>query len=688
MRIFKSIWIAALLLCFTVVKAQETNRSAEEALIRATIMNYIEGTANGEPDKLKKTFHPDFNLYTVDDDNRMLARSGEKYISNVQEGKKANRLGRIISVDHEGNAATAKAEIIVPGWRVFTDYFLLLKYEGSWKIVQKSYTWRDYLDADQPTDQNRSVDSLFSEFDRADHPAVAALVIHKGEVIYKKAMGSAQLDNQIPATTSTKFQLGGMSKHFTAFATLLLEEKGKLSLTDDIRNHLSYLPEYEHTITINHLLTLSSGLPDFWTLKNIAGWHRDDVLTQAHVREIVSKLTPAFTPGDDYTYSNTDHWLLAEIIAKISGQSFPEFMKQEVFNPLEMENTLVVDDFEQYIPNAAASYEPVRNGGFKRSALNYGINGPTNVYASIDDLLKWEMNLLEPKIGSTKLVNKLYEACLLNNGNTMDPAFGRITYGQQLIHKERGVPKAYQTGTLGGYSSSIFKFMEDEFTVIVLSSGIPYNGYLGMQSAYLFIEDQFTEPARTNFAELKTLKLSEKQLKKYESIYWNERSGYSREIAVENDTLRYVRTDGRASSLLPVEKDKFQMMIGGDEKIFVSFSDNKEAKTMAFTQGEASPIQFESITPISASANELNNLVGIYYCESLNTVYELSVENNKLVASNMKAGKVIFNPILEGVFESNSWFFPRIQFKEDKSGFHLNSEEVRYLFFRRLDTIN
>ena len=121
---------------------QENNKS-EIKEISETIMLYIDGTANGEPDKLKTAFHPDFNLYTITNDTLWI-RSGKKYIANVKKGVKKNRIGRIISIDYENDAAIAKAEILIPNWRIFTDYFLLLKYEGTWKIVHKSYTWREY----------------------------------------------------------------------------------------------------------------------------------------------------------------------------------------------------------------------------------------------------------------------------------------------------------------------------------------------------------------------------------------------------------------------------------------------------------------------------------------------------------------------------------------------------------------
>ncbi|MCC6460353.1 MAG: nuclear transport factor 2 family protein [Saprospiraceae bacterium] len=130
-------------------QAQTGTSASDISQITETLMDYIEGTANGQPERLKKAFHPDFNLYTVTQADSLRIRSGKEYIANIKEGEKANRIGRIISIDYEKDAAIAKAEIVVPNWRIFTDYFLLLRYEGSWKIVQKSYTWREYPKSDE-----------------------------------------------------------------------------------------------------------------------------------------------------------------------------------------------------------------------------------------------------------------------------------------------------------------------------------------------------------------------------------------------------------------------------------------------------------------------------------------------------------------------------------------------------------
>ncbi|MFM7850557.1 MAG: nuclear transport factor 2 family protein [Flammeovirgaceae bacterium] len=144
MKFFKIVVIVLTLMRGLYVNAQTVNSKSEIELITQTLMDYIEGTAVGDPDKLKRAFHPDFKLYTVTEKDSLRIRSGKEYISGVKIGEKSNRIGRIISIDYEKDAAIAKAEIVIPNWRIFTDYFLLLKYEGSWKIVQKSYTWREY----------------------------------------------------------------------------------------------------------------------------------------------------------------------------------------------------------------------------------------------------------------------------------------------------------------------------------------------------------------------------------------------------------------------------------------------------------------------------------------------------------------------------------------------------------------
>jgi len=124
------------------LNAQDQAVPSDFSQIESTLMDYIEGTANGQPERLQKAFHPDFNLYSVNQNDSLRIWKGQDYINGIKVGEKNSRVGRIISIDFEKDAAIAKAEILIPGWRVFIDYFMLIKYQGDWKIIHKSYTSR------------------------------------------------------------------------------------------------------------------------------------------------------------------------------------------------------------------------------------------------------------------------------------------------------------------------------------------------------------------------------------------------------------------------------------------------------------------------------------------------------------------------------------------------------------------
>lgn len=136
------IWAALLLgACSpSEVSQGQTDADIERPLIEATLMDYIEGTSNGQPDRLRRAFHPDFNLYSVNSDGSLRTWTGEDYISNITPGKKNSRVGKVLSIDYDKDVAIAKAEILIPGNRVFTDYFLMVKFDNQWQIIHKSYT--------------------------------------------------------------------------------------------------------------------------------------------------------------------------------------------------------------------------------------------------------------------------------------------------------------------------------------------------------------------------------------------------------------------------------------------------------------------------------------------------------------------------------------------------------------------
>lgn len=143
MKYAKIAFLAVMVLLQRTTFAQAPNNKSEINQIEETLIHYIEGTANGQPERLKKAFHPDFNLYSVAKDTLRVWK-GQEYSSNIKEGEKTNRIGRILFIDIENDAAIAKVEILMPErQRIYTDYFLLLKYQGTWKIIHKSFSWKE-----------------------------------------------------------------------------------------------------------------------------------------------------------------------------------------------------------------------------------------------------------------------------------------------------------------------------------------------------------------------------------------------------------------------------------------------------------------------------------------------------------------------------------------------------------------
>ncbi len=531
--------------------------------------------------------------------------------------------------------------------------------------------------------QNPALDTLFSEVDRQDHPAVGAIAIHKGEVVYKNSFGSANLSTQAPATLDTKFRLSAISRQFTAFAILFLEEQGKLSIKDDIRKYLPMLPDYEHTITIDHLLSMTSGLSDFWQMRDLIGQHEEDVFTQEQTLKTINKLKPAFEPGEDYIYGHTDLVLLAEIVAIASGQSFPDFMKEHLFDPLGMNNTLIKSQHHQTMENVAESYMPLETG-YREVVTNSGVYGPINVYSTINDLAKWELNLLEPEIGSKVVVEKLFESVKLNSGKPIDSWNGQFAYAQQFYHWGHGVKEIYQIGFLGGHASAMFKFPDQEFTVIVLSSGMPYSGYLGMGLAEHFIGEHFFNDEPNDFSQLKTKQLSRRQLQKFAGNYWNERSGLSRKVELINDTLTYIRTDGRTSGLLPLTDNKFQMIAGG--KVYVTFEDNNGSMNMNFESATLNVDSFTRIQPVTYGDEKLEKMEGDYYNSNHGIVYTLRFEEGQLIANHPRVGDVRLSQVSENIFVGNRNLLQSIRFNEDASAFTVNSDEIRGLEFIKIQS--
>lgn len=322
---------------------------------------------------------------------------------------------------------------------------------------------------------NLQVDKIFSAWDHDDTPGCAIGVIQNGKWAYQHAYGMADIEAKAPISTQMVFYIGSVAKQFTAMSILLLVEQGKLSLSDDIRKYLPEIPDYGVLITIQNLIHHTSGIPDYlskWGQKYVdQGLNAYDYaisVNEANSLELIANQKElVFSPGERYSYSNSNYFLLAVIVKRVSGMSLRQFAEESIFKPLEMTHTQYRDAIDISIPELAVGY--IVNPDGSRSPTrqfykDYHLIGDGGLYTTLDDLFKWDQNFYSNDLGKKDphLIDQMVATQTLNNGSPNDYAFGLVkTEFQGTTEFEHG-------GGFFGYRSDMARFPEKKLTVIEL----------------------------------------------------------------------------------------------------------------------------------------------------------------------------------------------------------------------------
>lgn len=302
------------------------------------------------------------------------------------------------------------------------------------------------------------VDSLFNRIISKHTPGAAVAIIQNGIIIHKNGYGLANLKTRQPIQPETRFMLASISKQFTAMAIMILAEEGKLSYDDPLPKYFPNIPQGWKTITIKHLLTHKSGLPDrFFLIGYAEGSTNQDILDRLIKHRLLD-----FIPGEKHKYSNSGYNLLAMIVEKVSGQPFSKFLKERIFEPLEMHDTVVYDETEPIIENRATAYKPVKRGYRSNDFLLF-TTGASGIFSSIEDLFRWDKCLYTEKLVSFETLNEAFSP------HAQVSEWEYYGYGWRITGNEE-TKVVYHTGTLGGTSNIIFRVPEKRFTVIILSN--------------------------------------------------------------------------------------------------------------------------------------------------------------------------------------------------------------------------
>jgi len=308
-----------------------------------------------------------------------------------------------------------------------------------------------------------SVDLLFSEYSPLTGPGASVTIIKDGKLFYSKAYGVADLESRTPAATSTNYRLASVTKQFTAMAVLMLIDSGKLTLDSQLTDVLPGAPTYLQNVKIRHLLNHTSGIVDYEDL--IPESQTVQVLDKDVLSLLRSIDSVYFSPGLKFKYSNSGYSLLALVVESISGQSFAEFLKKNIFDPLDMNHTLAYQQGISSVDNRAYGYSRT-DSGFVRTdqSVTSAVLGDGGIYSSVDDLFQWDQALYTQSLVRPSLFEEALTPAQLNDGS-------RTTYGfGWFIEPYKTGTRFLHEGSTRGFRNAILRMPDQQLTVIILTN--------------------------------------------------------------------------------------------------------------------------------------------------------------------------------------------------------------------------
>jgi D-alanyl-D-alanine carboxypeptidase len=312
-------------------------------------------------------------------------------------------------------------------------------------------------------ERSAQVDALMNPLIQGDGPGAAVMVIQDGRVVHGKGYGLARLDTKEAVGLNTAFDISSTSKQFTAMAVMILVERGKLNYDDPLTKFFPEFPSYARTITVRHLLNHTSGLVDALNPQ----WYRKGYYPTAKdlVKMMVKEKNVRFAPGEKFEYNNAGYVLLALIVEKASGQSFARFMKENVFQPLGMNSTVILDESKPKIERMAVSYF-FEGNEFKpyQPTSDIFFYGAKGVISTLEDMYRWEQALAAEKLVKASTLKQAFTPGRLNSGTETIYGFG------WYIVKDNGLDVYEHAGGYLAYRSNIRRYPAQRLTVILLSN--------------------------------------------------------------------------------------------------------------------------------------------------------------------------------------------------------------------------
>lgn len=526
--------------------------------------------------------------------------------------------------------------------------------------------------------QSKAIDSVFTEWNKPDVPGCALGIIKDNELIYAKGYGLANMEYNIPNSASSVFRIGSTSKQFTAACIVLLAEKNKLSLNDNLKSLFPDFPEYAEKITIRNLLNHTSGIRDYLQISYLKGLGDDDFYLDENIMKwLINQSDLNFAPGEEYLYSNSGYWLLGQIVKKVTGINMAEFAKKEIFEPLGMNNTHFHNDHTKIVKNRASGYVPDSNDNYKISMTTLDMIGDGGIFTTINDIKKWDDAYYESNVLSRDFWSMMTQQGILNNGEAIDYASGL------MISKYKGLKTVRHGGAFVGFRAELLRFPEQKLSIAIFANrGDANPSRMANQVADILLKDKLIEEFanKDKNAEIDIPK-EEFQLNQLVGDY-EIQPGVVARLSIKNDSLNVLQTWNKSTyNIVKVSANRFA--IPGNENLRFTFSNLKDGftQTLSVLQGGKETIAARK-KEIDTSGINLKNYAGSYYSKELDVNYNFEIKNEILIVRIENIQSNIECTISDLDQFSTELGLIRFQRKGGHiSGFELDSGRVKNLKF-------
>jgi CubicO group peptidase (beta-lactamase class C family) len=520
--------------------------------------------------------------------------------------------------------------------------------------------------------QQSKLDSIFSAGIKDGAPGCAAAVIKDGKVIYKKAFGLANIENQVPITGETVFDIASLSKQFTGLCISKLVGEGKLKVDEDIHTYLPELPDFGKKITVGNLVHHTSGIRDWPEALETAGWHYSELADFGDIMKMVrNQRSLDFAPGSLFSYSNTNYNLLAAIVARVSGVSFRKYTDSVLFQPLGMLHTHFRDDVDEVFPKLAGSYYP-NHGKYFGLTNVLTAYGSSSLFTSLDDMVKWMSHFDQAFSAKDPDYLRMTQQVKTTAGDS-------VNYGYGIeVRFQPGLPVISHGGSWAGYRTETMYFPRQHISFIVLSNGSD-DGLIDRTCGALqklFFSKEMAALDKQLSATKNDVKVPADVLRADTGTYnWKPAQVI---IALKNDSFTFQFTGEPAYPLHAVNDSVFTIAQPG---VYLTFHKGAGGKVNTFSYRSRDGKR--NVPFKKPAVSDYESYAGSYISTEFKTVYTVSWSNNELVIHHARRGD--FKLTLDGpdTFTSDIGTIRFTKTDNQISGFALSGEKVRNIQFSK-----